>query len=70
MLPGAFLSSASDIEAQELNAMGKSSLGPYDAAVRNNTLRESILWAFFYYRSELYGSPNLMTGEPDGPSYI
>ena len=53
MLPGTFLSSASDIEAQELNTPGEDLPVQHDAAVRNKTLRERFLWAFFYYKLEL-----------------
>ena len=39
----------------------------HDAAVRNKMLRECFLWAFFYIDGALR-LPNLMTGEPYGPS--
>ena len=65
--PRHFLSSASDIEAQELNALGEDFPVQHDAAVRNKMLRECFLWAFFYIDGALR-LPNLMTGEPDGPS--
>ena len=65
--PRRFLSSASDIEAQELIVPGEDFPVQHDAAVRNKMLRECFLWAFFYIDGALR-LPNLMTGEPDGPS--
>ena len=65
--PRRFLSSASDIEAHESNAPGEDLPVQHDAAVRNKMLRECFLWAFFYIDGALR-LPNLMTGEPDGPS--